>query len=451
MGSVFMGRKIRISYETKLAAINKCLDGNYSFKSIAKEYGMSGEYLRMLVKRFVAHGVEVILPEPRNQSYSADSKLQIVLEYLDGNISMNDLAIKYGIRNSQGAAGLKDNRGRGKDLADMNEVERLTAENKLLRARLERFDIEAELKKSTRTSKKLSYSLKKEEVEYRAIQTLHEEKDYPIHLLCSILNVARSGYYKWLTKPGAIKPSLEDSLCARIIEIYTTTKGIYGVRRVTQALNIEYGCHNNVKRIRRLMRRLGLASVIRRKRKSYIKSKPQVTAENLLNREFTAERPNQKWLTDVTKFKYGQDSKAYLSAILDLGDNSIVSYVLGHSNNNELVFQTFRLAVRDNPEAKPLFHSDRGFQYTCKAFKAMLDEAECTQSMSRVSRCIDNGPMEGFWGTLKCEMYYLNKFSTYEQLAKEVEEYIYFYNNKRYQAKYKGLAPLQARNQALAA
>lgn len=263
--------------------------------------------------------------------------------------------------------------------------------------------------------------------------------------------MARSGYYKWLTKPGAIKPFLEDSLCARIIEIYTTTKGIYGVRRVTQALNIEYGCHYNVKRIRRLMRRLGLASVIRRKRKSYIKSKPQVTAENLLNREFTAERPNQKWLTDVTEFKYGQDSKAYLSAILDLGDNSIVSYVLGHSNNNELVFQTFRLAVRDNPEAKPLFHSDRGFQYTCKAFKAMLDEAECTQSMSRVSRCIDNGPMEGFWGTLKCEMYYLNKFSTYEQLAKEVEEYIYFYNNKRYQAKYKGLAPLQARNQALAA
>lgn len=223
------------------------------------------------------------------------------------------------------------------------------------------------------------------------------------------------------------------------------------MRRITQALNIEYDCHYNVKRIRRLMRRLGLASVIRRKRKNYIKSTPQVTAENLLSRDFSAEQPNQKWLTDVTEFKYGTDKKAYLSAILDLGDNSIVSFVLGHRNNNELVFQTFRLAMEENPDAKPLFHSDRGFQYTSKVFKAMLDEAGCTQSMSRVGRCIDNGPMESFWGTVKCEMYYLNQFSTYEELVTAVEEYIYFYNNKRYQAKYKGLAPLQARNQALAA
>lgn len=198
------------------------------------------------------------------------------------------------------------------------------------------------------------------------------------------------------------------------------------------------------------MRRMGLQSVIRRKRKNYIKSTPQITAENLLNRDFTAEKPNQKWLTDVTEFKYGQDSKAYLSAIFDLGDNSIVSYVLGHHNNNDLVFRTFTLAVDQNPGAKPLFHSDRGFQYTSRAFRKMLDDTGCTQSMSRVGRCLDNAPMEGFWGILKCEMYYLNKFNTYKELEREVEEYIYFYNNKRYQAKYKGLAPLQARNQALA-
>ncbi len=145
------------------------------------------------------------------------------------------------------------------------------------------------------------------------------------------------------------------------------------------------------------MRRMGLQSVIRRKRKNYIKSTPQITAENLLNRDFTAEKPNQKWLTDVTEFKYGQDSKAYLSAIFDLGDNSIVSYVLGHHNNNDLVFRTFTLAVDQNPGAKPLFHSDRGFQYTSRAFRKMLDDTGCTQSMSRVGRCLDNAPMEGFW------------------------------------------------------
>lgn len=199
------------------------------------------------------------------------------------------------------------------------------------------------------------------------------------------------------------------------------------------------------------MRRMGLQSVIRRKRKNYIPSTPKVTADNILNREFKAEMPNQKWLTDVTEFKYGNDMKAYLSAIFDLGDNSIVSYVLGHSNNNELVFRTFNLAVKENPGAKPLFHSDRGFQYTSLAFRKMLDDTGCTQSMSRVGRCLDNAPMEGFWGILKCEMYYLNKFNTYQELEKGVEEYMYFYNNKRYQSKYKGLAPLQVRNQALAA
>lgn len=307
------------------------------------------------------------------------------------------------------------------------------------------------LKKSTRTANGFGYKAKKEEVEYPAIKALHEEKGYPVSLMCDILAASRSGYYKWLSKPLESGPSEEDWICDKIIEIYSKTKGIYGVRRITQALNIEYDCHYNVKRIRRLMRRLGLASVIRRKRKNYIKSTPQVTAENLLSRDFSAEQPNQKWLTDVTEFKYGMDKKAYLSAILDLGDNSIVSFVLGHRNNNELVFQTFRLAMEENPDAKPLFHSDREFQYTSKVFKAMLDQAGCTQSMSRVGRCIDNGPMESFWGTVKCEMYYLNQFSTYEELVAAVEEYIYFYNNKRYQAKYKGLAPLQARNQALAA
>lgn len=177
-----------------------------------------------------------------------------------------------------------------------------------------------------------------------------------------MLSVSRSGYYKWLNKPETQGPSLEDWLSETIIEYYAKFKGIYGVRRLTTEINTDFQCNYNVKRIRRLMRQMGLQSVIRRKRKNYIQSKPQITAENILNRDFKAEKPNQKWLTDVTEFKYGNNKKAYLSAIFDLGDNSIVSYVLGHSNNNELVFRTFKLAVNENPEAKPLFHSDRGFQ-----------------------------------------------------------------------------------------
>lgn len=283
------------------------------------------------------------------------------------------------------------------------------------------------------------------------IKESHSDNNYPISAMCDVLEVSKAGYYKWLKNKPTEEQSESDMISAEIIRIYTETNGIYGVRRMTQALNRELAVKYNIKRIRRLMRRMGLQSVIRRKRKNYIPSNPQVIAENILNRNFSAKKPNQKWLTDVTEFKHGVSGKAYLSAILDLGDNSIVSYVLGHSNNNALVFKTFNLALEENPGAKPLFHSDRGFQYTSRAFRSMLDEAGCVQSMSRVSRCIDNGPMEGFWGTLKSEMYYLNKFDSYEALEDAVKEYIYFYNNKRYQEKYKGLAPLEVRNQALVA
>lgn len=178
---------------------------------------------------------------------------------------------------------------------------------------------------------------------------------------------------------------------------------------------------------------------------TYIKSPPEITSENILNRDFNAGNICEKWLTDVTEFKYGDSHKAYLSAILDLGDKSIVSFVIGQSNNNALVFETFDLAIASNPDAKPIFHSDRGFQYTNKLFKKKLDDVGMTQSMSRVGRCIANGPMEGFWGILKSEMYYLRKYETYEELTAAIEDYIDYYNTKRYQKRLKCMTPMEYR------
>ena len=146
------------------------------------------------------------------------------------------------------------------------------------------------------------------------------------------------------------------------------------------------------------MKSVKLAAVIRRKKKRYIQSAPQITDENILNREFVADRANEKWLTGVTDFKLTNGNKAYLSAMLNLGDNSIISHVLGKSNNNKLVFDTLDKAIESNPTATPLFHSDRGFQYTSKTFKYKLNATNSTQSMSRVGRCIDNDPMEAFVG-----------------------------------------------------
>jgi len=205
---------------------------------------------------------------------------------------------------------------------------------------------------------------------------------------------------------------------------------------------------HNHKRIRRLMLAFGIKAVIRIKRKVYACSTPQVLAENILGRRFKTEASNEKWLCDVTELAYGSN-KAYLYAILDLGDTSIVSYAMKRSNSNELVFGVLKQAMEENPEAKPIFHNDRGFQFTSRIFQSILSNAGYTQSMSRVGRCIDNGPIEGFWGTLKSEMYHLKRFTSFEELRAAVDRYIHFYNNERYRSKFKGLAPLEIRNQAL--
>jgi transposase InsO family protein len=269
--------------------------------------------------------------------------------------------------------------------------------------------------------------------------------------MCRIAGVVRSAYYKWLNRPGSEFDKENAVILDTMIQLYTDVKGIYGYRRMKLNINRILGKKYNHKRIYRLMKFVNMKSVTRKKKKNYIPSTPQITAENVLNREFHADKPNEKWLTDVTEFKLINGTKAYLSAILDLHDNSIVSYLLGHSNNNHLVFETFDQAVAANPGASPLFHSDRGFQYTSKIFKRKLDDIKAIQSMSRVSRCIDNGPMEGFWGIIKSEMYYLEKFHDFNELKQSIDKYIYFYNTRRLQEKLKGLTPTEYRNQTLIA
>lgn len=230
--------------------------------------------------------------------------------------------------------------------------------------------------------------------------------------------------------------------------LYEKVERTFGYRQLTLHLRRQMDKSINAKRVYRLMRLQGIRSVIRRKRKKYIGSTPQQVAENVLNRNFEAEAPNQKWVTDVTEFKYGNGKKAYLSAIKDLYDKSIVAYVLGHSNNNSLVFNTLELALQAAPESRSLLHSDRGFQYTSLHFKKMLDDAQLKQSMSRVGCCIDNGPMESFWGTLKCEKFYLHTYQTFEELQTDIDTYIHFYNNERLQAKLNGLSPIEFRTKA---
>lgn len=252
---------------------------------------------------------------------------------------------------------------------------------------------------------------------YLCVQELHSD-GYSISEICDILDLNRSSYYKWTHRTKSSSELENEALLHDIGMIYAEHNGTYGYRRIADEYNETHEKKYNLKRFYRLVHIVGLLAVIRRKRPSYQRSTPEITAENILNRDFTANAVNEKWCTDVTEMKYGSEGeKAYLSAILDLKGRDIVSFAIGKHNNNQLVFDTFDLAIQKYPDAHPLFHSDRGFQYTSKVFKSKLDKQGMQQSMSRVGRCIDNGPMEGFWGILKCEMYYLNQFATYDELV----------------------------------
>jgi putative transposase len=181
---------------------------------------------------------------------------------------------------------------------------------------------------------------------YLAIKAVHQENHFSVNILCQIAEIPRSSYYKWLKRKVSPREHENQQLINTMILLYEKVEGIYGYRQLTINLRRQTGQPINHKRVYRLMKLAGIQSVIRKKKKKYVRSTPQQVVDNVLNRKFTAKESNEKWLTDVTEFKYGNGQKAYLSAILDLHDKSIVAYVLGHSNNNNLVFRTLDLALQ---------------------------------------------------------------------------------------------------------
>lgn len=289
------------------------------------------------------------------------------------------------------------------------------------------------------------------ESKYLAIRYFHTEKKWSVGWMCGHLEISRAAYYKWLHRevPDAERENIK--LAELIKEYDERFRHILGYRRMTSWINHFNHTRYSKNRVHRIMKKLGIHSVIRKKKKKYDYAKPDETAENILQRDFYASAPNQKWTTDVTEFKVpGEKKKLYLSAIIDLYDRYPVAYVVSARNDNRLVFKTFDKAIAGNPDAKPVFHSDRGFQYTSKLFKRKLKKQEMEQSMSRVGHCIDNGPTEGFWGIIKSEMYQMYEIADEASLRFAIKDYIRFYSEERPQDRYHCKTPLEVRQEALA-
>ena len=236
----------------------------------------------------------------------------------------------------------------------------------------------------------------------------------------------------------------------QIQSIFARHQGRYGYRRITAALG-HLGQRINHKKVQRLMHQLGLKSLVRPKKYRSYRGEVGQAAENMLNRNFSAQQPHEKWVTDVTEFNVAGE-KLYLSPVMDLYNGEIIAFETARRPAYELVSSMLKKALRKlKPGEQPILHSDQGWHYRMPAYKRVLQQKSIKQSMSRKGNCLDNAAMESFFGVLKTEFFYLNKFDSVDALQAGIKQYIRYYNHDRIKMKLKGLSPVQYRTQPLAA
>ena len=271
-------------------------------------------------------------------------------------------------------------------------------------------------------------------------------KEYPVSVMCKFFGVSRSGYYNFVKYRG--KPEADAELAKKIEECQNKTDKTYGYRRVWKWLK-DRNIERNPKTVLRVMKKYGLLSEIRRRRKWVNLGQQVHKYQNLLARQFHADRPNTKWVTDIS-YIHTKQGVLYLSIIRDLYDNSIVAYKTGTEQNVNLVLSTIREAKKKEKVTTELqLHSDQGFQYTSQAYYRLTQSYGITPSMSRRGNPYDNALAENFFSILKTECIYRVKLQTYEEARLLISEYIHFYNHQRIQLKTK-LTPLEKRSQYVA-
>ena len=268
--------------------------------------------------------------------------------------------------------------------------------------------------------------------------------EYPVSVMCAFFGVSRSGYYTFVHRLG--RPEKDAALAELIAQQRERSFGTYGYRRMWLWLKTQNIFHNP-KTVLRIMKKYDLLSEIRRRRQWRQMGQQLHKYENLLNRDFHADRPNRKWVTDIS-YIHTREGVLYLSMIRDLYDNSIVAYKTGTRQTVNLVLDTIRLAMKKEKKrvaAELQLHSDQGFQYTSQAYFNLTQAYGITPSMSRRGNPYDNAMAENFFSILKTECIYRHKPATFAQANEMIDRYIHFYNHERIQYK-TGVAPLSLRH-----
>lgn len=259
------------------------------------------------------------------------------------------------------------------------------------------------------------------------------QQQFPVVDMCRVLDVSTSGFYRWLSEPVGKRQRRREELGVEIARVHRENRGVYGSPRVSGALRLEGRsvCRNTVAKV---MKSLGIqARTHRRFRVRTTDSRhDHPIAPNVLDRNFSAERLNQVWLTDITYIPT-DEGYLYLAGVLDMCSRRIVGWSMAEHMRTELVRDALNMALQARcPGAGLLHHSDRGAQYACAEYRRELEARGITVSMSRTADCYDNAPKESFWGKLKTELVHLERFATREQARAAIFEYIeVFYNRVR--------------------
>lgn len=284
----------------------------------------------------------------------------------------------------------------------------------------------------------------KPKVKYAVIY--RHRNEYSVSVMCRFFEVSRSGYYRFVHRLG--QPEKDAELAEQIRQQQKKCFCTYGYRRMWLALD-KKGIHHNSKTVLRVMKKYDLLSEIRRRRKWTNMGRQIHKYENLLNRQFQADKLNSKWVTDIS-YIHTKQGVLYLSMIRDLYDNSIVAYKTGTEQTVNLVLDTIRLAMRKEKKtvaAELQLHSDQGFQYTSQGYFQLTKKYGITPSMSRRGNCYDNAMAENFFSILKTECIYRQKPASFKEANEMIDRYIHFYNFERIQLK-TGVAPLTLRHSA---
>ncbi|WP_157114741.1 IS3-like element IS1397 family transposase [Escherichia coli] len=441
------------SFEVKLAAVNHYLAGHAGIISTAKLFQLSHTSLSHWINLFLLHGPRA-LDCRHKRSYSPEDKLCVVLYALGHSESLPRVAARFnipshntvknwikGYRKSGNEAFIRRRKEKSMTRSDdtheneanmtpeemKNELRYLRAENAYLKAMQEHL-----------LEKKPPGAGEKTKV-IRSLRCGHCQSD-----LLKAAGLARSTLYYQLSLQKA-KDKYAD-VKQLIASIFHEHRGCYGYRRIHCELQ-KRGLKFSGKTVRKLMQQLGLNSPVRLKKYRSYRGNMGLAAENILQRQFKAEAPCEKWVTDITEFRAG-GQKLYLSPILDLFNGEIVAWETACRPTEELVKRMLNKGLESLAEGeKPLLHSDQGWHYRIKSYQSALADKGLVQSMSRKGNCLDNAVMENFFGHLKEEIYYRRDYRSVEELENAVNEYITYWNQKRIKLSLGGLSPVEYRTE----